>query len=359
MLPGQPPRYEPPRGGSEGGGWKALLIIGFLLLIVTIVIKAGSGLRVGRSHGASAKLQKDFGLEEVVLKESDSDQKIAILEINGVISSEPWDHRGKGIVELIGDQLDRCAQDEDVKAVVLKIDSPGGEVLPADEVSRLLERFQKDHSIPVVASMGSVAASGGYYVAAPCQWIVANELTITGSIGVIMHGYNYRSLMDKVGVRPQVYKSGKFKDMMSSEKLEAEITAEETGMVQAMIQETFDKFKEVVRTGREQAKKKNKQDGRALVSSWVEMADGRILTGRQAFEGGFVDELGNFEVAVERAKTLAGIEEATLVGYQAPYGFSSLFKLLGERSASASLKIDLGFEAPKIKAGRPYLLWLP
>src|SRR4029079_10112350 len=101
-----------------------------------------------------------------------------------------------------------------VKAVILKIDSPGGEVMASDDISRALVQFQEKHKKPVIASSRVLAASGGYYVAAPCRWIVANELTITGSIGVILSSLNYRGLMDKVGIEPVVFKSGKFKDML-------------------------------------------------------------------------------------------------------------------------------------------------
>ena len=354
---------QPPR--SNGGGWwgvfKSLLVVGFLSLLAVIGLRASGGgsHHAGKSHGSGSGV-KDLGLEEVVVREGSGEDKIAVLDVSGVISSEPWDHRGKPLAESIEDQLSLAGEDASVKAVILKIDSPGGEVLPADDVSRLITRFQSQHSIPVIASMGSVAASGGYYIAAPCQWIVANELTITGSIGVIMHGYNYRALMDKVGVKPQVYKSGRFKDMMSSEKSEGEISAEETSMVQAMILETFEKFKKVVKEGREAADRANKGKGRGLADNWVSLADGRILTGRQAYESGFVDELGNFDTAIDRAKEIAGIEDPSLVSYQATYNFSSLLRLLGQRAgASPSVKVELGIEPPKIKVGRPYFIWVP
>src|SRR5581483_9776541 len=137
-------------------------------------------------------------------------------------------------------------------------DSPGGEVLAADEISRAVSEFQDKSAKPVIVSMGSLAASGGYYVSAPCEWIVANELTITGSIGVIMHGYNYRGLLDKIGVRPEVFKSGKYKDMLSGSKSPEEITPEEKQMVQALINETYGKFKSVVAEGRQAAYQSNK-----------------------------------------------------------------------------------------------------
>ena len=117
--------------------------------------------------------------------------------------SRAMDQGGYNMVDVIKAQLKRAEEDDKVKAVILKVDSPGGEVLASDEISRAIADFQtKPHGKPVVCSMGSLAASGGYYVSAPCRWIVANDLTITGSIGVIMSTWNYRGLMDKVGLRP-------------------------------------------------------------------------------------------------------------------------------------------------------------
>ena len=117
----------------------------------------------------------------------------------------------KRLIALI-DETEWTSLGVDVKAVVLKVNSPGGEVLASDDIYSIIKKFQKNSHKPVVASMGSLAASGGYYVSAPCQWIVANELTITGSIGVIMHGYNYRGLMKKIGLRRDFIWHGEFHD---------------------------------------------------------------------------------------------------------------------------------------------------
>jgi protease-4 len=203
--------------------------------------------------------------------------------------------------------------------------------------------------------MGSLAASGGYYISAPCEWIVANELTITGSIGVIMSGYNYRGLLDKIGVRPQVYKSGKFKDMLSPTKTPEEITPEEKQMVQSLINETFAKFKSVVRKGRTAAYDGNSQKGVKLTSDWEDYADGRVLSGTEAKRLGFVDELGDFDTAVDRAEIIANIPKAQLVEYQPVLGLANLLHLLGKSDAKA-VKIDLGIDTPKLRAGYPYFL---
>jgi protease-4 len=205
--------------------------------------------------------------------------------------------------------------------------------------------------------MGSLAASGGYYISAPCRWIVANELTITGSIGVIMHGYNYRGLMDKVGLKREVFKSGKFKDMMSPDRSDAEIPAEERAMVQGLIDETYEKFKGIVAEGRQHAHELNKKDGHELASNWADFADGRILSGKQALGLGLVDELGDYDDALNRTIKLAGIEDdsANVVEYQPKHDFSEFLRRFS-KSDARGLKVDLGMEFPKLHAGYMYFL---
>jgi len=259
-------------------------------------------------------------------------------------------------VDVIKAQLKRAEEDDKVKAVILKVDSPGGEVLASDEINRAIADFQtKRHGKPVVCSMGNLAASGGYYVSAPCRWIVANDLTITGSIGVILSTWNYRGLMNKVGLRPETFKSGKYKDMLSGSRDPDSITPEEREMVQALVDETYGKFKNAVASGRKGAAEKNKDKGRALAEDWADYADGRILSGSEAFKLGFVDELGTFEDAVKRAKSIAGMRNANLIEYQQRYDISDLFRLFGQTEGRV-IKVDLGMEAPKLRAGQLYFL---
>jgi protease-4 len=185
---------------------------------------------------------------------------------------------------------------------------------------------------------------------------VANELTITGSIGVIMHGLNYRGLMNKVGVRPEVYKSGKFKDMLSGSREPEEVTPEERQMLQALIDQTYEKFKEVVAEGRKQAHEKNEKAGKELARDWMDYADGRVLSGKEAQQLGFVDELGNFDVAAQRAKKIAKVRGgANLIEYRQRYDLSDFLGMFGE-SQSRVLKVDVGIELPKLEAGRLYFL---
>jgi protease-4 len=296
-------------------------------------------------------------LQEVVVENNGSRNKIALVDLTGIISSTAWDRSGYNLVKLIRHQLELAGEDPRVRAVVLVIDSPGGEVLASDEIYRAISEFQEDEEKPVIASMQSLAASGGYYAAAPCRWIVAHELTLTGSIGVVLHGYNYRGLMDKVGVRPEVYKSGRFKDMLSGDKREEDITPEERRMAQAIVDETFARFKQVVQEGRSAAQEFNGDSGRTLSPDWEEYADGRILSGNQAFEQGFIDELGNLDQAIARARKITGISNANLIRYQRPFGLGSLFRLFGQTdTGGATVKIDLGVDLPDLQVGRLYFL---
>jgi len=294
-------------------------------------------------------------LDEVVLEDNRGSDKIAVIRVEGIISGDLVGGGGSSMVDVIQAQLDRAEKDKRVKAVVLKVDSPGGEVLASDDIARAITEFQDGAKKPVVVSMGSLAASGGYYVSAPCRWIVANELTITGSIGVIMSGLNYRGLMDKVGLRPEVYKSGKFKDMLRGSKTPEEITPEERAMVQKLIDSTYAKFKSVVAEGRKQAHEAN-GDSRPLANDWADYADGRILSGKEAYQLGFVDQLGSYDDAIAKAEELGQVHgTANVVEYRQRNDLAELFGLFGQ-SESRALKLDLGLDLPKLQAGRMYFL---
>jgi protease-4 len=349
-----PPASTPPR--RRGRGWMIVALVLLVLLGISVLANMShflSGLvpmKAARSNSVGPRL------EEVSTEDNGASGKIAVVEVDGIITSRALDQGGYNMVDVIKAQLKRAEEDDKVKAVILKVDSPGGEVLASDEISRAIAAFQtKLHGKPVVCSMGGLAASGGYYVSAPCRWIVANDLTITGSIGVIMSMWNYRGLMDKVGVRPQTFKSGKYKDMLSGSREPDSITPEEREMVQSLIDETYGKFKSVVQTGRNRAQEKNRDKGRALSEDWADYADGRILSGTEAFKLGFVDELGTFDDAVKRAKSIAGISRANLIEYQQRFDISDLFRLFG-KSESKVVKVDFGMDVPKLQAGQLYFL---
>ncbi|HTR41041.1 MAG TPA: signal peptide peptidase SppA, partial [Pseudomonadales bacterium] len=259
-------------------------------------------------------------IEEQLLKDNNSDNKIAVITVNGIITSHDADSDGNNMVEVVKAEFEAAKKDSEVRAVILKVDSPGGEVMAADDMYRVIKKFQEDpNGKPVICSMGSLAASGGYYISAPCRWIVADELTLTASIGVIMETVNYRGLMDKIGVEPYVFKSGLYKDMLSGMRSTNEIPEGEHAMVQDLIDQTYDRFKTVVATGRNAAHDKNKDEGRMLASDWTKYADGRVVSGSQAYQLGLVDQLGTFQDAVDRTKKIAGIDSANLVEYHEVY----------------------------------------
>jgi len=296
-------------------------------------------------------------MDEFYLKNNHSANKIAVIPVDGIISSDSTDPSGNTMVDVIKAELGRAKADDRVKAVILKVDSPGGEVMASDQISRAIIDFQDNSGKPVICSMGSLAASGAYYISAPCRWIQANQLTLTGSIGVIMEGYNYRGLMDKVGVAPMVYKSGKYKDMLSGMRETNEIPAGEHEMVQGLIDQTYGIFTNVVHEGRTHAHLKNGTEGRPLADDWQDFADGRVVSGAQALKLGFVDQLGDFDDAVKRAKVIANISGANLIEYRERYDLSNILSLLGQSSQVHDIKLDMGLNIPKLQAGALYFLW--
>lgn len=346
-----------------------LLVLLGLSVLVNFSQLIGGAMRVSRG-GSIASRTREVGprLDEAVIEDNGaSSSKIAIVEVNGIITSEAIDQDGSSMVDLIKAQLDRAQDDRRVKAVILKVDSPGGEVLASDEISDAIKNFQNGKKSngdaadgggkPVIVSMGNLAASGGYYISAPCRWIVANKMTLTASIGVIMHGWNYRGLIDKIGIAPETYKSGKFKDMLSGSREPSEIPPEEHKMVQDLIDEVYGDFKDVVAEGRKAAHEADPQ-AQALADDWTDYADGRVLSGTQAQKLGFVDEIGDFRTAVKRAKKIAGISgDANLIRYQQRIDISDFFRMFGESKTDVhTVKVDLGFDAPKLQAGEMYFL---
>lgn len=210
--------------------------------------------------------------------------RVALIRVEGVILDAQ---------ATIG-ELKQYSENPLVKAIVLRIDSPGGGVVPSQEIHDAVKRVKNKSNKAVIASMGTVAASGGYYIAAATDRIIANPGTLTGSIGVIMETTNLEGLLKKVGVEGVVIKSGRFKDVGSPLR---KMNDEERKLLQAVMDDVHQQFIQAV------------ADGRSLEPSEVEpLADGRIFTGRQAKEAKLVDELGDLEDAIHIAADIAGIE---------------------------------------------------
>jgi len=251
----------------------ALLTLGAIFIFFLLVV-----LVVGRMSGPSGQ----FALGE----------KIGYVEVAGTILSS----------EIIIQQLSDFKKDKDIKGVVLRINSPGGGVSPSQEIYQEVKDLAAVK--PVVVSMGSVAASGGYYIAVPAQRILANPGTITGSIGVIMEFTNLEELFQKVGLKSQVVKSGKYKDIGSPMR---PMSDADRKILEALIADVYDQFVQVVAEGRN-----------LKVEQVRELADGRIFTGRQALESGLVDQLGGYQEAIRVAAELAGISGEPKVVHPRP-----------------------------------------
>jgi protease-4 len=241
-------------------------------------------------------------------------EKVAVIRVDGLIvagSSYGMFSTAVASSERIGDFIQRAGKDKTVKAIVLRLNSPGGSPAGAQEIYQELMRARKKWGKPIIASMGDVAASGGYYVACGADRIVANASTITGSIGVIYSQSDLSELFRKIGYRQEVLKSGKFKDLGSYSR---PLAPEERRIVRDLIEDTFEQFVKAVAQGRGLSERRVRS-----------LADGRVFTGRQALKLKLVDALGNMRTAIEIAARRAGIEGEPVV---VEYGRPSLLELL-------------------------------
>jgi protease-4 len=215
-------------------------------------------------------------------------EKIGVIPVEGAITDP----------DPVVSQLVEFKKDRGIRAIILRVNSPGGGVAPSQEIYREIQKTIGKKR--VIVSMGSVAASGGYYIASAADKIVANPGTLTGSIGVLMEFVRAQELMQKIGVEMEVLKSGQFKDIGSPYR---KLTEPDKELIQKLIFDIQKQFVEAVAQGRN-----------LPVQKVRDIADGRIISGIQGKELGLVDELGNFEDAVELAKTMVGIKgEVTLV----------------------------------------------
>ncbi len=228
---------------------------------------------------------------------SSNSSKIGVIEINGAITGGSAPSILSSEISGANDIMQairKAAERRDIKAVVLRINSPGGTAGAAQEIGIELDKL-RHLDIPIVTSMGDMCASGGYWIACSSDYIVANGATLTGSIGVIMELANLEGLYEKLGISPRVIKSGEFKDIGSPTR---EMTEKEKELLQDLIDDSYEQFLDQVRQGRK---------GKILEEEIIDIADGRIFSGRQALDLGLVDSLGNYYDAIEKAEEMAGI----------------------------------------------------
>jgi protease IV len=243
--------------------------------------------------------------------------RIAVVPVEGVIDDD--------MAKTVNRHLKQYGDDSRVKAIVLRIDSPGGGVSASQEIYREVKRVREDKKKKVVVSMASVAASGGYYVACPADKIFANPGTVTGSIGVIAEWLNYKGLAEWAKLKPVVFKSGEFKDTGSPTR---ELTDAEKKYFQGMIDEFYNQFVGAVSEGRDGKGEKGAELTRERV---VQLADGRVYTGETAKKNGLVDEIGNYEDVIKATAKLAQIkgEPQVVTPPKQKEGLSLLDLLLG------------------------------
>jgi protease-4 len=288
-------------------------------------------------------------IEEVTLVESQVKEKILLLDIAGLISST----LNYGILDREGDilsqvfyRLQKASEDHTVKGVILRLDTPGGEVTASDILYHEILNFRNKTGAPVLALMMGIAASGGYYIASACDYIIAHPSTLTGSIGVISIFPNLAELFDKVGIHVQVIKSGELKD---SGSVFREMTDKEKAVFQGIINDYYQKFLDAVYQARKDS---------LTLENLKKIADGRVYTASQAQEARLIDEVGYFDRALKKILELAGIQQANVIAY-------TYYPKRKTNIYAASLKVQNPLESKSLqeiiqslKSGF-YYLWHP
>ncbi|NJK93013.1 MAG: signal peptide peptidase SppA [Blastochloris sp.] len=320
---------------------KALITLTCLIVALILIVSLGLNLLLIAGSGAKVSSSaKNF--EELQVKGSSfSGNRVAVIDLFGVISYGVEGQQYESMVDDFIGMLQQARDDNSIKAIVIRIDSPGGEVTASDVIYH--EISKTDAIKPVVIFMESVAASGGYYSAVGGRYIMANELTITGSIGVILQTINIEGLTAKIGVTNPTFKSGKMKDILSPTRA---ITDEERLFIQAMIDETYGKFVGIVA-------KERALDETELRAG---VADGRIVSGKAALKAGLIDQTGYYEDALNKAREFGKLDaDAPVIRLIARPSFSKLFRLFGQ-APSRDINIQLGPQNIKMEAGKLYFM---
>jgi protease-4 len=312
----------------------ASMFVNLLLFAALVGLKGSGGVATVRTLR-----QKDF--EEVVLKDGTTPgQKIVVIPLEGVIAFGQDGVLGEDTVQGFKNALAQARRDAEVKAVVISVDSPGGEITASDVLYNSLREFSKEK--PSVVYFNSIGASGAYYAACGASYIMCNATTFTGSIGVIISTLNYRDLFGKIGLEAVVFKSGKFKDMLNGAR---EMTPEEKAYVEGLVMQSYDRFVGIVARARN-------LDEQGLRNG---VADGRIMSGTDAYAAKLVNQLGYIENAFDKASELAKAPGASVVRYKRPLTLASLLRMLG-KAQTPLLKLDILEKFPALEPGRVYLL---
>jgi protease-4 len=321
--------YDPSVKKKKGSGWKVfwgiVLVLSILANGVMFLGMIGMGAVIAAGGGSA-----DNGLIEKVLVDGSRATKIAVINIEGVIEGD--------MSEFVKRQIETAEKDDSVKALIVRIVSPGGAVSSSDQIHYYISRFKKSTNKPVLAFMQSIAASGGYYSAVACDSIMAEPTVITGSIGVIMNHLVFKDLLqEKLGIDPVTIKSGPRKDWPS---MFNETTEEEKQyLMDRVITPAYDRFVELVAQGRQDV----------LSHEQIrELADGSIFTAQQALDEQLIDGIGYFDDAVHKAQEMANISNAKVVTYEELFSFWSIMGAQSKMTLNLETQILEKLAAPRI-----------
>ncbi len=339
--------------------WKVHMIRPATLLSVLLAAASTALTGCGTPSFLITPVQDVNRLDETTVAEGKGwfQDKIAIVEVEGMIANAKAGGLGtllgssENPVSLFVQELDRAEKDDSVKAVVLRVNSPGGTVSASDSMYQLLKRFKARTHKPVVASIQELGASGAYYVSCGADKIVAQPTSLVGSIGVIFETFNLSGTMSKLGIQPGNYKSAAHKDIGSPFR---DADPEEKRIMQGLVDEYYIKFKGIVSSNRPSV---NPADNTA---QFTETTDGRVFSGDQAQKLGLVDQTGLLEDAIQLARTLAKSPDAKVVEYRHPYAAGgSIYALNSAPTPQAGvLHLDLPDAATMLPSGF-YYLWEP
>lgn len=329
--------YPPPRRMSK---------IAKVLLIIGIVGFLGFAFGIGISilaviGGVGADFASSGILEEQIIEvaEDPTAGKIVVIDLSCEIFGRGSRYSGTGSVHSLSRQFRHAAKDENVKAVILQVDSPGGSLTASDIIYSEVKRF-KETGKPVVVSVGSLAASGGYYISVPGDYIVVGPTSMVGSIGVIMNRFEIQELLRMIGVKTEPIKSSEMKDIGSPFR---PLTDAERKYFQELISFYHNRFIGIV------AKERGLSEDEVR-----ELANGKVYTADQALEYGLIDEIGYFDSALEKARELSDAQNAGIIKYEEPFGIKSFMRSLPRSSGTGNLEeIRQLLEAALDMAGVP------
>ena len=329
------------------GCFTILLAVALVISVLINFLSIASWFGIDESAMSFVQPKAHFSEHLIEDGKKDVKDKIVRIDLEGVIASGPESSvlGGAGMdVEGVKRALEQAVDDKNVKAIVLLVNSPGGEVTASDTLYHAVKEAAKKKN--VVVYMDSMAASGGYYLSCGASRIIANETTLTGSIGVIIHTLNYSQAFGKLGLDSVTFKSGDFKDTLSGSR---PMRDDEKVYVQTLVTDMYEKFLGVVSEARKIPKEQLKAG----------IADGRVFTGGEALKNKLVDQLGYIEDAYAEAKKLGGAPGAMVVKYQHHTSLLEIFGALGsaQKTGAAQVRVDLTSGVlPHLKPGTMYML---